>query len=524
MAELAPLSMLLLPLLAIVPALYFVWSSRRREGSHRPRPPPSPWALPVIGHLHHVAGALPHRAMRDLSRRHGPLMLLRLCELRVVVASSSDAAREVMKTHDLAFASRPMTPTGTALLGDSPGIVFAPYGDAWRQLRKICTLELFTSRRVRSFRPVREEEVGRLLRSVAVAVAPSPSSAVNLSERISAYVADSAVRAVIGSRFKDRAAFLRMLERRVKLAPAQCLPDLFPSSRLAMLVSRMPREMKRERREMREFIDAIIQDHHENSRAGAGADGDDFLDVLLRIQREGKLDPPLTNDDIKAVIVDIFIASSETSATALQWAMAELLRNPRVMRKAQEEVRRALDGRDRVTEESVASLRYLNLVIKEVLRLHPPATMLLPRECRAPCRVLGFDVPAGAMVLVNAWAIGRDPAHWDDPEEFSPERFEGGDVDFKGTDFEYIPFGAGRRMCPGMAFGLANMELALASLLYHFDWELPDGTEPGELDMAELMGLTTRRRSDLLLVPAVRVPLPKQNLHVPSENSFDIKT
>ncbi|VAH18851.1 unnamed protein product [Triticum turgidum subsp. durum] len=264
-------------------------------------------------------------------------------------------------------------------------------------------------------------------------------------------------------------------------------------------IRRMPREMKRERREMRDFIDAIIQEHQENSTAGAGADDDDFLDVLLRIQREGKLDPPLTTDDIKAVIVDIFIASSETSATALQWAMAELMRNPRVMRKAQEEVRRALDGRDRVTEESLASLRYLDLVIKEVLRLHPPAPMLLPRECRAP------------------------PAHWDEPEEFSPERFEGGGVDFKGTDFEYIPFGAGRRMCPGMAFGLANMELALASLLYHFDWELPDGTGPGELDMAELLGLTTRRRSDLLLVPAISMPLPKQNLNAPSENSFDIK-
>uniref|UniRef100_A0A452Z1I8 Cytochrome P450 71D10 n=1 Tax=Aegilops tauschii subsp. strangulata TaxID=200361 RepID=A0A452Z1I8_AEGTS len=298
MAELAPLSMLFLALLVVVPVLYFIRSSRRHEeGSSRPRPPPSPWALPVIGHLHHVAGALPHRAMLGLSRRHGPLMLLRLCELRVVVASSADAAREIMKTQDLAFASRPMTPTGTALLGDSPGIVFAPYGDAWRQLRKICTLELFTSRRVRSFRPVREEEVGRLLRSVAVA---APSSAVNLSERISAYVADSAVRAVIGSRFKDRGAFLRMLERRMKLAPAQCLPDLFPSSRLAMLVSRMPREMKRERREMRDFIDAIIQEHQENSPAGAGADDDDFLDVLLRIQGEGKLDPPLTNDDIKS--------------------------------------------------------------------------------------------------------------------------------------------------------------------------------------------------------------------------------
>uniref|UniRef100_J3L028 Cytochrome P450 n=1 Tax=Oryza brachyantha TaxID=4533 RepID=J3L028_ORYBR len=230
---------------------------------------------------------------------------------------------------------------------------------------------------------------------------------------------------------------------------------------------------------------------------------------LLRIQSQDKTNPVLTTENIKTVIIDIFVASSETAATSLQWTMSELVRNPRVMRKAQDEVRRVLAGQDWVTEESLGDLHYLRLVIKESLRLHPPVTMLLPRDCREPCQVLGFDVPEGAMVLVNAWAIGRDPAHWDAPEEFAPERFEqrGGAApvaDFKGTDFEYIPFGAGRRMCPGMAFGLANMELALAGLLYHFDWEVPGG---GELDMTEALGITTRRRSDLLLVPAVRVPL-----------------
>jgi len=172
---------------------------------------------------------------------------------------------------------------------------------------------------------------------------------------------------------------------------------------------------------------------------------------------------------------DLFVAGGETSSTALQWAMIELMRNPAVMQKAQDEVRTALAGQSKVTEDGLTNLHYLRLVIKETLRLYPPAPLLLPRECRSACQVLGYHVPQGAMVLVNVWAIGRDPAHWDAPEEFVPERFEHCGRDFRGADFEYIPFGAGRRICPGMGLGLAHVELALAALLFHFDWELPEG-------------------------------------------------
>jgi cytochrome P450 len=204
----------------------------------------------------------------------------------------------------------------------------------------------------------------------------------------------------------------------------------------------------------------------------------------------------------------MFAGGSDTAATTLQWTMAELVRNPKVMRKAQDEVRRALHGQPKVTEGSLTDLNYMRLVIKEALRLHPPAPLLIPRECRNDSQVLGFHVPKGTMVLVNTWAISRDPAHWDAAEEFVPERFQGGEVNFKGADMEYTPFGAGRRMCPGMSFGLANVELALAGLLYHFDWELPGRVDPGELDMTEEMGVTVRLRHGLLLVPVVRVPVP----------------
>jgi cytochrome P450 len=196
--------------------------------------------------------------------------------------------------------------------------------------------------------------------------------------------------------------------------------------------------------------------------------------------------------------------------------MAELIRHPAALHKAQAEVRRVLAGQSRVQEDALPELRYLHLVIKETLRLHAAVPLLLPRECQADpsCRVLGeYDVPRGAMVLVNAWAIGRDARSWGpDAEEFRPERFEGGGdragLDFRGTDFEFVPFGAGRRICPGIALGLAVMEMGLASLLFHFDWELPGGSDPCQLDMEEALGITAKRKSDLWLIATVRVPPP----------------
>ena len=189
--------------------------------------------------------------------------------------------------------------------------------------------------------------------------------------------------------------------------------------------------------------------------------------------------------------------------------MAELIKNPKVMQKATAEVRRVFEARGAVAEHSLGELPYLRLVVRETLRLHTPVPLLLPRECQEPCQVLGYDVPRGMQVLVNAWALGRDERYWPDaPEEFRPDRFEGeaaaAAMDFRGADFAFLPFGAGRRMCPGMAFALANIELPLASLLFHFDWV---GPRPAEFDMSEAFGLTARRKAELLLRPVLRLPV-----------------
>ncbi|KAM0838310.1 hypothetical protein ACQ4PT_061082 [Festuca glaucescens] len=470
---------------------------------------PAPWRLPLIGSLHHLAGSpLAHRVMADLARRHdAPLMYLKLGEVPVVVATSPEAAREIMRTHDAVFATRPWSPTIKIYNADGEGIIFARYGALWRQLRKICILELLSARRVQSFRGIREDEAGRLV--AAVAAAP-PREPVNVSERIAVLLTDSTVRALIGDRFKRREEFLHTLDEGVKLVAGFNLCDLFPSSWLASFFSGTARLAEENHRKCFELMGYAIKQHEEHRAAaaanGAVEEGEDLVDVLLRIRKEGGLEVPLTMGMVKAVILDLFSAGSETSATTLQWAMSELMRYPDVMRKAQAEVRDKLQRKPKIAEDDLANLKYLRLVIKETMRLHPAAPLILPREAMEPCKILGYDIPKGTTVLVNAWAIARDPKHWEDPEEFKPERFESGTIDFKGTDFEYIPFGAGRRMCPGMTFAQSSMEIVLAALLYHFDWELPDGVKPGELDMEEAMGLTVRRKNDLYLHAMVRVP------------------
>lgn len=191
----------------------------------------------------------------------------------------------------------------------------------------------------------------------------------------------------------------------------------------------------------------------------------------------------------------------------MNWCMTELIRSPAAMAKVQAELREAFKGKTSLNEEDVAGakLSYLRMVIKEALRLHPPLPLVLPRRTREPCRVMGYDIPKGTAVFVNVWAISRHPKYWDDAEEFKPERFENSNLDYKGTNFEFLPFGAGRRMCPGINLGLANIDLALVSLLYHFDWKLPDGMEPKDVDVRELVGLVSGKKNSLMLHPVTRI-------------------
>lgn len=293
--------------LALASLLVVIASKRRRAPAahgHGLRPPPGPWQLPVVGSMHHLAGQLPHRAMRDLARRYGPVMLLRIGEVPTLVVSSREAAREVMKTHDTAFASRPLSTTVRVLTNGGRDIIFAPYGEHWRQLRKVAITELLSARRVLSFRAIREEEVAAALRAcAAAAAAPGGGRPVEMRARLSALVADATARAVLGDRCRDRDAFLRALDRSLELSAGFNPADLWPSSRLVGWLSGAVRRAEQCRDTVYGILDGIISEHLEmmDSAGGAG-EAEDLLDVLLKIQRDGSLQIPLDMDVLKAVI------------------------------------------------------------------------------------------------------------------------------------------------------------------------------------------------------------------------------
>ncbi|THF95362.1 hypothetical protein TEA_023957 [Camellia sinensis var. sinensis] len=426
--------------------------------------PPGPWQLPLIGNMHQlISSSLTHQTLTNLAKKHGPLMHLRLGEVSTIVVSSPETAEQVMKTHDLIFAQRPYLLASRIISYNSTNICFAPYGDYWRQLRKICITEALSSKRVETFRGIREEEAMNFVRDISL----NTGSAINLSKRIFSHTYGVTARAAFGKKSRDQEEFIEAMDEVLKLFGGFSVADMYPSVKLLQVMSGMRRKLEKLHNRVDQILENIVNEHRERKmeRESGRGEAEDLVDVLLRVQKGGELEFPLTDDNIKAVILDIFSAGSETSSGVVE-------------------------GNVRNAKKPRSNEKGTSRVIKETLRLHPSAPLLLPRQSNEQCTINGYEIPIKTKVIINAWAIGRDPRYWNEAEKFEPERFLNSPVDFKGTCFEYIPFGAGRRICPGIAFAIPNIELPLAQLLYHFDWKLPGGMKREELDMTEVFALT----------------------------------
>ncbi|XP_010910121.1 cytochrome P450 71A1 [Elaeis guineensis] len=479
--------------LLLIPIALLLYAKTTRPSL---RLPPGPRRLPIIGNLHQL-GELPYRSLCLLSEKHGPLMSLKLGSTPTLIISSSDMACEILKTQDLIFCTRPPLVAHKRYSYGGLDMAFAPYGEQWRQVRRICMLEVFSAKRVLAFQSIREEEIETLIQTI---IRNTSSSPVNLSEMLLCLFNNITSREVFNRRFSGDGECTRsnnhdLIREIMSIMGGFCLGDFFPSMEWLDVLTGLRGRIERSFHGLDELLEEEINKH-----INAKGNHDDFIDVLLGLQKDPSLGFILTRDQMKAIIMNVFLGGSDTSASTIEWAMSELMKNPKIMKKAQDEIRGLLGNKGKVEECGIQKLHYLKLVIKEVLRLHPPAPLLIPRECMHDCKINGYDIPKKTMVYINAWAIGRDPNNWQDAEAFVPERFEENDISYKGQHFDFIPFGSGRRICPGMSLGLVATEIALANLLYRFNWELPNGMSREDFGMEEHFGLVIHRRSPLLLV------------------------
>ncbi|KAM5585820.1 cytochrome P450 736A117-like [Rosa sericea] len=497
-------------ILAIFLVLLYKWYSSKSSSL-----PPSPRKFPVIGNLHQL-GLHPHRSLQALAQIHGPLMLLHFGSMPVLIVSSAEAACEIMKTHDLSFSDRPKIAFFKKLLYNFKDVATAPYGDYWRRLKSICVLNLLSKSRVRSFRYVREEETESMINNIMQSCTPSSSSSsssssvLNLSDMFVRLTNDVICRVALGRKYSDRGEgrgrmFMELSGEFSELMARVNIGDYIPwlawVSRFNGLDAKLDSLAKR----FDEFLDMVVQEHMDSSKGSKGDEDDghkDLVDVLLSVQKENTDGLPIDRVSIKAIILDIFVGGTDTTFTILEWAMSELFKHPRVMRKLQSEVREIVGNqKDIITEGDLVGMNYLKAVIKETLRLHPPVPLLLPRIATQDAKINGYNIMSGTQVFVNAWQIGRDPKSYKEPTEFKPERFLNNAIDYKGNDgFQFIPFGAGRRGCPGIQFAMAVQEIALANLIHKFDWVLPNGARGEDLDMTENTSATVHRKYPLKAV------------------------
>ncbi|XP_057970623.1 2-methylbutanal oxime monooxygenase-like [Malania oleifera] len=495
---LLPLFILLLPLLSL---LFLKPKNKELKAA---KLPPSPPRLPIIGNLHQL-GKLPHQTLWKLSQEYGPVMLLQLGSVPTMVVSSADMAKEILKTHDLDFCTRPSSPGPKRLSYNYLDVAFSPYSDYWREIRKLFVFELLSAKRVQSLWYAREAEVDNLI----TAVAQSSPNPVNLSEKIF-ILADSIVGTVGfgkrygGMQFKNQ-KFQDVLDEAMNMLDSFSAEDFFPAvGWIVDALTGLRARLEKSFQNLDGYFQMVLDAHLDPSRPKT--EHEDLVDVLIGLTKEqgGSGAFRLTKDHVKAVLMNTFIGGIDTSSVTMVWAMAELMRSPRVLKKVQAEIRSRVGKKPRVEADDVAKLDYLKMVVKETFRLHPAAPFLIPHQAMRRCKIgageHAYDVLPDTRVMVNAYAIGRDPKSWTNPWEFCPERFEGSEIDFKGQHFELIPFGAGRRICPGMMMGSTTVEFTLANLLYCFDWAMPSGMNREDVSMEEEGGITIHKKTPLYLV------------------------
>nr|GMD77037.1 cytochrome P450 CYP82D47-like [Ipomoea batatas] len=433
--------------------LPFIYNLLFERGSSQ-KPPQAGGAWPIIGHLHQLASPQPtYKILADMADKYGPIFRLRLGAHQFVVVSDSRIAKQCFTTNDRALAGRPKAIASEIMGYNHAMFGLVPYGQYWRYVRKVVMLELLSNRRL--------EVLGRVLKS-----------------GIKSFTQD-----IHRTWLRDKNE-----SEDIKLDMKELFGKLIMDIMIQMLFGQRPEEERRR---------TVVTVKRLYDLLGASPLGD-FV-PWLRCFEDDKDNIPKDFDAdtiVKATCTSVLLAGMDTTAITLTWALSLVLNNYSVLEK----IRAELDiyvGRERhVNLSDLSNFTYLHAVVKETLRLYPAGPLLVPHESIDDCVVDGYTILKGTRLLVNAAKIHRDLNFWSNPDVFQLERFlnEHKEIDVKGNHFELIPFGSGRRMCPGISLALQIVELTLASLIHNFNLKRISN-EP--IDMTESFGLTIMKKTPL---------------------------
>lgn len=508
-----------LPFQAIAGLLALIlvfWTTRTKvkKTDKAKLPPPEPnGALPLIGHLHLLGGSEPvARTLGSMADKYGPAFMLRLGVNKALVVSSWEAAKECFTTNDKALASRPKLAAAEYLGYDYAMFGFSPYGPYWRELRKIATLEILSNQRLEFLKHVRATEIDEYIKELYNSWVKNGNRPVQveMKQSFGELTFNIVVMMVAGKRYfgkkitgeegearRFRQAMLQFFHLTGVFVPSDALPFLKWVDLKGYL-----KDMKKTGEELDSLVSCWVEEHRRDRISNRK---DDFMDVMLSMSEDAKISGYDQDSVIKATSLGIILGGTDTTAVTLTWALSLLLKNPDVLKKAQDEIDKHIGKERNVEESDIKDLVYLQAICKETMRLYPAAPLSAPHLSMEDCHINGFFVPAGTRILTNLWKLQRDPRVWSDPLDFKPDRFltDHSNFDVRGKHFEYIPFGSGRRSCPGISFALQVMHLTLACLLRCFDMATPSG-QP--VDMTESLGITMPKANPLHVLFTPRLP------------------
>ncbi|KAG6537120.1 p-coumarate 3-hydroxylase-like [Zingiber officinale] len=484
--------------LAVILALYFRF---------RTRIPPGPRSWPVVGNLYHIK-PVRFRCFAEWAQTYGPIMSVWFGTSLTVVVSSSELAREVLKDKDQQLADRPRTRSAARFSRNGADLIWADYGPHYVKVRKVCNLELFSPKRLEALRPIREDEVTSMVESIFHVCTQEDKigQSLVLKEHLQAVAFNNITRLAFGKRFvkpdgtidEQGVEFKTIVSNGHKFGASLSLAEHVSWLRWMFPLDEEAYEKHNARRDN---LTKIIMEEHTQARYKSGVK-DHFVDALLTLKDQYDL----SENTIMGLLWDMITAGMDTTVISVEWAMSEIVRNPRIQDKIQDELDRVIGLERVINETDFTNLPYLQCTVKESFRLHPPTPLMLPHKASAKVKIGSYDIPKGTNVLVNVWAIARDPKVWKNPLEFRPERFLEEDIDIKGHDMRVLPFGAGRRVCPGAQLGINLVTSMLAHLLHHFKWTLEEGVKPEDVDMRETPGMVTFMQTPLRAVAMPRLP------------------